>query len=224
MNPNRRFVYEIISVGLELTTVTPDDVLEHVTPEVLAHHLPVTLKARLLQASLNAERMTAQLVIDAIGVEALVEHAPLPILWQVVRGAVQKQLGAMPERPTSSSTFPVTTSPSMGPTMGVGSMSGNGGSPSSAADDLQMKPAKSARPATTMRPPQRVSALSPRSRISTTIRRDEVSAAISSGESGELRAIEDEPQRDFEIVEETDARPRSSLSPNDEDTRHGPKS
>lgn len=225
MNPNRRFVYEIISVGLELTTVTADDILEHVTPEVLAHHLPVTLKARLLQASLNAERMSAQLVIDAIGVESLVEHAPLPILWQCIRGAVGRQLGSLPERAASSSTFPVTAAP-LAPISAASSTSssfnaGNGGATS---DDLQMKPAKSARPTAAMRPPQRVSALSPRSRISTTIRRDDVNAALTSGDSGELRALEDEPQRDFEIVEETDARPRSSLSPNDEDTRHGPKS
>lgn len=219
MNPNRRFVYEIISVGLELTTVSADDVLEHVTPEVLAHHLPVTLKARLLQASLNAERMTAQLIIDAIGVEALVEHAPLPILWQCVRGAVGRQLGSLPERAASSSTFPVTSPPSMGPVPTAGS---NGGT--SSADDLQMKPAKMARPTTAMRPPQRVSALSPRSRISTTMRRDDVNAALSTPDSGEIRALEDEPARDFEIVEETDARSRSGMSPNDEDTRHGPKS
>lgn len=216
MNPNRRFVYEILSVGLELTTLTPEDVLAQVTPEVLAHHLPVTLKARLLQASLNAERMTAELIIDAIGVEALVEHAPLPILWQCVRGAVQRQLGSLPER----AAFPVAAAPvaPMSASSSTSSSYGNGNG--GAADDLQMKPAKSARPATAMRPPQRVSALSPRSRISTTMRRDDVNAALSPGES----PIEDEPARDFEIVEETDARPRSSLSPNDEDTRHGPKS
>jgi hypothetical protein len=221
MNPNRRFVYEIISVGLELQTVTPEDVLEHVTPEVLAHHLPVALKARLLQASLNAERMTAQLVIDAIGVEALVEHAPLPILWLCVRASAARQLGgAMPERSAASSTIPAPSGPGMSPMMaGLG----NGGG--SSADDLQLKPAKSARPTTAMRPPSRVSALSPRSRISTTLRRDDVNAALASNESGEIRAIEDEPARDFEIVEETDiARQRSSVSPNDEDTRHGPKS
>lgn len=214
MNPNRRFVYEIISVGLELQTVTPDDVLEHVTPEVLAHHLPVALKARLLQASLNAERMTAQLVLDAIGVEALVEHAPLPILWMSVRGAAQRALGApLPERAASSSTIPVSPNPSFGASNGGGS----------SADDLQLKPAKSARPTPGMRPPSRVSALSPRSRISTPIRRDDVNAAIAPSDSAEIRAVDDEVARDFEIVEETDiARQRAAAS--DEDTRHGPKS
>src|SRR5688500_4146163 len=153
MNPNRRFVYEILGMGLELEVVSPEDVLEHVTPEVLAHHLPVTLKAKLLQASLNAERMTPSLIIDAIGVEALVEHAPLPVLWMCVRAAVGRELGSLPERAATSASW------------AIGGASGANGGGAAAGDDLQLKPAKSTRPGSSMRPPSRISTLSPRSRI-----------------------------------------------------------
>lgn len=136
MNPNRRFLYEIIGMGLELETVTPDDLIRHITPEVLAHHLPVALKAKLLHASLNAERMTPALIVESVGVEALVEHSPMPVLWSCVRTAVERQLGALPER-----------------------AAGNG-----APVEEILKPTKSARPQI-LRQSSRVSTLSPRSRV-----------------------------------------------------------
>ncbi len=199
MNPNRRFLYEIIGMGLELETVTPDDVLRHITPEVLAHHLPVALKAKLLHASLNAERMTPALIVESIGVEGLVEHSPMPALWAVVRGAVERQLGPMgaqAERPSAHS---------------------NG-------DELgALKPPKSARPqGTILRQSQRVSALSPRSRVLG--RRDDgTSPPPVVPESSSPRE-----EVEFEVVEETDVLkaggPRVSLVPDDGDTRPGPKS
>jgi hypothetical protein len=135
VNPNRRFLYEIIGMGLELETVTPDDIIRHITPEVLAHHLPVALKAKLLHASLNAERMTPALIVESVGIDALVEHSPMPALWACVRASVERQLGSLPER-----------------------------TPSNGADEYNLKPAKSARPQI-LRQSSRVSALSPRSRV-----------------------------------------------------------
>ncbi len=202
MNPNRRFLYEIIGMGLELETVSPDDVLRHITPEVLAHHLPVALKAKLLHASLNAERMTPALVVESIGVEGLVEHSPMPALWAVVRSAVERQLGALPERVPAPHGNPAHS---------------NGDE----ANIAGLKPTKSARPQI-LRQSQRVSALSPRSRVLG--RRDEGSSPppIGSEPSAPREEVE------FEVVEETDvlkaAGPRVGLIPDDGDTRPGPKS
>lgn len=197
MNPNRRFLYEVIGMGLELETITPDDMIRNITPEVLAHHLPVALKAKLLHASLNAERMTPALIVESVGIEALVEHSPMPALWAVVRGAVERQLGALPERPVVAH--------------------GNG-----ADDAIALKPTKSARPQI-LRQSQRVSALSPRSRVLG--RRED-------GTTPPPLAASDPSTRDdhveFEVVEETDvlkgSSPRGGLIPDDGDTRPGPKS
>ncbi|HEU5057047.1 MAG TPA: hypothetical protein VFU21_11005 [Kofleriaceae bacterium] len=204
MNPNRRFLYEIIGMGLELETVSPDDVLRHVTPEVLAHHLPVALKAKLLQASLNAEKMTPALVVESIGVEGLVEHSPMPALWSVVRSAVERQLGSLPERVP----------------MAVHGH-GNGEEPGVAT----LKPPKSARPqGTILRQSQRVSALSPRSRVLG--RRDEGTTPPPHG--GHEPAAAPREEVEFEVVEETDVLkaggPRVGIVPDDGDTRPGPKS
>src|SRR5690606_8861280 len=98
MTPNRRFLYEVLGMGVELGCITPEDLIGHITPEVLAHHLPVALKARLLQASLDAERMTPAVIVEAVGIEALVEHSPMPALWACVRTAAERQVGAAPER------------------------------------------------------------------------------------------------------------------------------
>lgn len=197
MNPNRRFLYEIIGMGLELETVSPDDVLRHITPEVLAHHLPVALKAKLLHASLNAERMTPALVVESIGVEGLVEHSPMPALWAVVRSAVERQLGSLPDR------VPVPH--------------GNG-----EEAHAGLKPPKSARPqGTILRQSQRVSALSPRSRVLG--RRDEGTSPPPVG--SEPSAPREEVE--FEVVEETDVLKAGGprvLIPDDGDTRPGPKS
>jgi hypothetical protein len=200
VKPNRRFLYEILGMGVELDTITPDDVIRHITPEVLAHHLPVALKAKLLHASLNAEKMTPALIVESIGVEGLVEHSPMPALWAVVRGAVERQLGSLPERPA---------------------VHGNGAD--EPANVAVLKPTKSARPqGTILRQSQRVSALSPRSRVLG--RREDG--------TGTTPPIPTDPTRDehvdFEVVEETDvlkgAGPRSLLIPDDGDTRPGPKS
>lgn len=208
MNPNRRFLYECIGMGLELETVTPDDVIRHITPEVLAHHLPVALKAKLLHASLNAERMTPALIVESIGVEGLVENSPMPALWAVIRGAVERQLGSLPERvPAPAHSSPAHSNPthSNGDELGV------------------LKPPKSARPqGTILRQSQRVSALSPRSRVLG--RRDEGTSPppITPESSAPREEVE------FEVVEETDVLkaggPRVSLVPDDGDTRPGPKS
>lgn len=200
MNPNRRFLYEIIGMGLELETVTPDDVLRHITPEVLAHHLPVALKAKLLHASLNAERMTAALIVESVGVEALVEHSPMPALWAVIRGSVERQLGSLPERP-------------------VVHAHGNGEEAAVAA----LKPPKSARPQILRQSDRRVSALSPRSRVLG--RRDDGTAPPPL--APEISAAPPREEVEFEVVEETDVLKatgsRSGLIPDDGDTRPGPK-
>ena len=195
MNPNRRFLYEVIGMGLELETVTPDDVLRHITPEVLAHHLPVALKAKLLHASLNAERMTPALIVESVGVEALVEHSPMPALWAVIRGSVERQLGALPERVPAH---------------------GNGEEAAVGA----LKPPKSARPQI-LRQSQRVSALSPRSRVLGR-REDGTTPPPVQPEAAPPRE-----EVEFEVVEETDvlkaSGSRSLLIPDDGDTRPGPK-
>jgi hypothetical protein len=204
VTPNRRFLYEVIGKGVELGCITPEDVIQHITPEVLAHHLPVALKARLLQVSLAAERMSPALIVEAVGVDALVEHAPMTILWACVRSAAERQLGAPLDRPLGA---------------GAGMSAGNGASlPARPAhgDELALKPPKSARP-TTARSPSRVSALSPRSRAL--------------GRSGELAGSGAEGagngHDEFEVVEETDIRRGSergsAFVPGDEDTRPGSK-
>ena len=197
MNPNRRFLYEVIGMGLELETVTPDDVLRHITPEVLAHHLPVALKAKLLHASLNAERMTPALIVESVGVEALVEHSPMPALWAVIRGSVERQLGALPERVA---------------------VHAHGNGEDSAASAL--KPPKSARPQI-LRQSQRVSALSPRSRVLG--RRED--GTTPPPVQPEVAVPREEVE--FEVVEETDvlkaSGSRTLLIPDDGDTRPGPK-
>jgi hypothetical protein len=201
VNPNRRFLYEVIGMGLELEAVTPEDVLRHITPEVLAHHLPVALKAKLLHASLNAERMTPALIVESIGVEALVEHSPMPALWAVIRGSVERQLGSLPDRPAASLAH------------------GNG-----ADDAIALKPTKSARPqGTILRQSQRVSALSPRSRVLGRREEGTTPPPLAGGTDPSTR----DEHVEFEVVEETDvlkgSSPRSGLIPDDGDTRPGPK-
>ena len=222
MNPSRRFLYEVLNSGLALEMITPDDVLQHVTPEVLAHHLPISLKARLLQASLNAERMTPKLVVEVVGVEALVEHAPMPVLWACVRACAARQLQGQAEDAIGAS---LGIAP--GAAVGSGAMATvvNGtvlaGAP--AADDLQLKPSKPARPMS-LRPtsaPPRISALSPRSQV---VRRPDPSAS-----GGMFEPVRGEESPDFEIVEETEAPTRQRTAPpgrpvGDDDTRPGPKS
>lgn len=211
-NPNRRFLFEVVSSGLALEMITPDDVLAHVTPEVLAHHLPIALKAKLLQASLNAERMTPALVVDVVGVDALVEHAPLAVLWACVRMCAARALQAQADDALSAS-------------LGLGAvaaaMAAIGGNGSS-TDDMQLKPSKTARPMS-LRPgssPPRISTLSPRSQV---LRRGS-DAAPSPAASGQFEVTRGEDPPDFEIVEETEVPARQRALRGDDDTRPGTKS
>jgi hypothetical protein len=93
VNPNRRFLQEVLRSGLELGTATADDVLRHITPEILAHHLPVALKTKLLVASLSAERMTPGLIVETLGIEALAEHAPMGVLWACFQECARRVVG-----------------------------------------------------------------------------------------------------------------------------------
>jgi len=231
VNPNRRFLYEVLNRGLDLEMISPGDVLAHVTPDVLAHHLPIALKAKLLQASLNAERMTPSLVVEVVGVEALVEHAPLPVLWACVRVCVARQLqshaddglgsslGIMPAGPAGPAAPAPSTTTSNG--------SGLAGVPVAVADDLQSRPAKPSRPLS-FRPtstPPRVSTLSPRSQA---VRRgpDVAPGSAPTGSpTGSFDAARSEESPDFEIVEETDVptRQRPGRLVAEDDTRPGSK-
>lgn len=216
--PNRRFAYEALASGLELELVTPDDVIAHVTPEVLAHHLPIALKAKLLQASLSAERVTPALVIEVVGLDALVEHAPLPVLWACVRACAARALQSQADDALSASLGIAAVNAAVA---AVGN--GAGAMPGTMTDDLQMKPAKTARPMA-LRPgssPPRVSALSPRSQM---MRRPEPANPAVSGAFDIARG--EEPP-DFEIVEETEV-PTRARTPSrggliDDDTRPGSK-
>jgi hypothetical protein len=139
MNPNRRFLLEILGTGLELGVITPEDVLRHVTPDILAHHLPVTLKVKLLEASLAAERMTPSLVVDTIGNEGLAEHAPIGALWACINVCARRPIGDDDALPPPS-------------------------------ESGELKPNKTAR-TSSVRMPGRISALSPRSRATSTQQR-----------------------------------------------------
>lgn len=101
---SRDFLGTVIASGLELEMLQPEDVIKLVTMEVLAHHLPVELKTRLLTAALKSSDMTASLVLDTLGVEGIVEHAPAPLLWQLVAGGAQRALGK--EEAATSSAAP----------------------------------------------------------------------------------------------------------------------
>jgi hypothetical protein len=188
VNANRRFLHEAIKRGLELEVITPADMLAHVTPDVLAHHLPIALKARLLQTSLNADRMTPQLVVDTVGIAAMVEHAPMATLWACVRACTARQL----QEPAGVSVGSTSPAPA----------TGNGGG-ANAGEDLQLKPSTAAR-STSLRagstPPPRISALSPRSQL---LRRasEPGSAQVASG-MFEIAPSDSVP--DFEIVEATE--------------------
>ena len=215
MNPQRRFLYEVINRGLELAVIAPADVLQHVTADVLAHHLPIALKAKLLQASLGAERMTPELVVQVVGVDALAEHVPMAILWACVRACAARQLQSQSDD-------------SLGASLGIapaGSPAGANGGDAPLGDDLQLKPPRAARISSLRSggaPPPRISALSPRSQG---LRRgpDAVSGAITSG-GMELGRADSVP--DFEIVEETEvpARYRGGERISDDDAPPGSKS
>jgi hypothetical protein len=143
MNANRRFLYEMLGSGLDLGTITPDDVLRHVTPEILAHHLPVTLKAKLLEASLAAEKMTPGLVVETIGIDGLADHSPIAALWGCLSECARRLVNEEEVSSPSAATID-------------GAVAGG-----------ELKPNKSARP---VRLPGRISALSPRSRSATAAR------------------------------------------------------
>jgi hypothetical protein len=210
-NPNRRFLFEVMSSGLALEMITPDDVLAHVTPEVLAHHLPIALKAKLLQASLNAERMTPALVVEVVGVDALVEHAPLSVLWACIRLCAARALQGQTDDALSAS-------------LGLGAVAAAVaaiGSNGSSADDMQLKPAKTARPMGLRPGPTqpRISALSPRSQV---MRRG-TDAPPNPASSGAFEMTRGEDPPDFEIVEETEVPARQRALRSDDDTRPGTK-
>ena len=206
MTPNRRFLLEALGMGLELGCITPEDVLQNVTPEILAHHLPVAIKARLLQASLDAERLTPAVIVEAVGVEALVEHTPMPVLWSCIRAGALRQLGTM--------------AGDVADELANRPLVGNGNGAGHAPDDLALKPPKSAR-ISGSRASARVSSLSPRSRVLGR-REDSVADGLGRGEPAP------EPPMDFEVVDETDVRIKSDpvqiLSRGDEETRPGSKS
>ncbi len=202
MIPARRFLREVVSRGLELGVITPDDVLQHVTAEVLAHHMPIALKARLLQASLSAERMTPDLVVQVVGVEALAEHAPMPILWACVRSSAARQLQGQPEASPVAS-LGVATVPAPAGANGGGAALAPASTMIGTVDDMQVKPPKPARPAV-VRPgatqPPRISTLSPRSQV---VRRGP-DAATTPSPAGFLELSRADSVADFEIVEETE--------------------
>lgn len=200
MNANRRFLYEVIGSGLDLGTMTPEDLLRHVTPEILAHHLPVTLKAKLLEASLAAEKMTPALVVDTVGLEGLAEHAPTAALWGCIQECARRLTG------DDSAILSAAT----GTANGTGTSTAIGGAAASEAGEL--KPNKSARP-TSVRLPGRISALSPRSRSASTVRgSDPATPRVDGGEFD----VGDEDER-------TGDRPASMSDelPPDEQTRPG---
>jgi hypothetical protein len=215
-NANRRFLYEVLATGLDLAMIAPEDVLAHVTPEVLAHHLPIVLKAKLLQASLNADRMTPSLVVEVVGVEALVEHVPLTILWACVRVCAARQLQGQADDALGASLGIAAVAAA------VAAVGGNGGP----TDDMQLKPAKAARP-TSLRPgssPPRISTLSPRSQV---MRRGPENGPSQTNAGFEAMRGDEPP--DFEIVEETEVPSRARSSSRgmpgviDDDTRPGTK-
>jgi hypothetical protein len=140
MNSNRKFLADVVKSGLELGTITSDDVLRHITPEILAHHLSVALKTKLLEASLKAEKMTSGLIVETIGAEALAEHSPVAALWACVTECARRLLAGEEE---------VASSP------GLPALESTG----------EHKPSKAASPRPSgVRMPGRVSSLSPRSR------------------------------------------------------------
>jgi hypothetical protein len=222
MIPARRFLREVMSRGLDLAVVTAEDVLGHVTPDVLAHHMPIALKARLLQASLSAERMTPDLVVQVVGVDALAEHVPMPILWACVRACAARQLQGQPDAPAGTSlsiaAIPAAASASGGAALAPAALM------IGTVDDMQLKPPKPARPAV-VRPgatqPPRISSLSPRSQI---VRRGP-DAAGSQSPGGFLELGRADSVADFEIVEETEVpvrqRERSPGDAVDDEPRPG---
>lgn len=149
MNTNRKFLADVVKSGLELGTVTHDDVLRHITPEILAHHLPVALKARLLEASLAAEKMTPGLIVETLGVEALAEHSPVGPLWACVAECARRLLGDEEVAAVTASLPVAETTGELKPSKPAAAATGPAPSP--------------ARPSA-VRMPGRVSSLSPRSR------------------------------------------------------------
>jgi hypothetical protein len=89
----RRFLESAVASGLDYGMVSEEEVLAHVTPEIIAAHMPTRLKADLLRACIEAERVDAELVVRTLGIAALAEHAPVPILWQVVVAAGRRAAG-----------------------------------------------------------------------------------------------------------------------------------
>jgi hypothetical protein len=101
----RRFLESAVASGLDYGMVSEEEVLAYVTPEVIAACMPTRLKADLLRACIEAERVDAELVVRTLGIAALAEHAPVPILWQVVVAAGRRAAGikgasAPPPQPT----------------------------------------------------------------------------------------------------------------------------
>jgi hypothetical protein len=194
VNHNRRFLYEMLGSGLELGMVTPEDVLKHITPEILAHHLPVHLKAKLLEASLAAEKMSPGLIVESVGVEPLAEHSPTSALWACMAECARRAIGASDDELSS---------------------------PRSDSFDDALKPNRPAR-TTSTRIPARVSALSPRSRVTQTrarINPDDASVDLDAPREPVGEVSSDLPL----VVEEeyTGSRQTRQLNAVDEETRPG---
>ncbi|MGE0551222.1 MAG: hypothetical protein AB7O24_26300 [Kofleriaceae bacterium] len=114
----RAFFVDVLTAALELGVATHDDVLRHTTPDILANHLPRPLWAKLLTACLGATRVDARLVVDTVGVPALCEHVPHPIVWACISEIASRALGvAVSTRPTRDASKPArdTIGPSPAP-------------------------------------------------------------------------------------------------------------
>ncbi len=89
MDSRRRWLCAILEDGLRLGVLEPADLLRHATPSVLATDLPPTMVASLLQAGLSGGGFNPEVVVSTLGVPALAEHVPLPVLWACVRQAAE---------------------------------------------------------------------------------------------------------------------------------------
>jgi hypothetical protein len=87
MEKRRQWMCAMLEDGLKLGVLEAIDLLRHMTPSVLATDLPPAMVASLLQAGLSGAGFNPDVVVTTLGVPALAEHVPLPVLWSCLQDA-----------------------------------------------------------------------------------------------------------------------------------------
>src|SRR5688572_21450967 len=95
-NQKQLWLAHVVSKGLELGILRPQQVLEHLTPEVLSTHLPPGVMSNILSSALGAGKLTPEGIIGSAPPDILANYIPSRILWACISSAAEQAQIATP--------------------------------------------------------------------------------------------------------------------------------